>query len=194
MAANADFTNVGCVIYGYNNPYSDREIKNIRFDAFRNRATWCVLAVTLCDSPVFFMPDRISYGLPDNWGAASVSYALLEGLAGVKDTGISFDKVFLAPRWEAANVTEVEATVKYEASGGYVSYKYSRNGNILHVLATGNGNTFNTDLLIPKNAQMKSVTVNGETQPFTIRKVEEAAYCCFCIDGIGVKEIVLTLA
>ena len=191
--ANADFTNVGCVIYGYNNPYPDKAINNIRFDAFRNRATWGVLAVTLCDSPVFFMPDKVSFGIPDNWGAAAVLYALVEGLAGVKDTGVSFDNVFFAPRWDAADITEVEATIKYEASGGYVSYKYSKTANSLKVLMTGNGKIFNTELLLPKNVQVKKVTVNDISQPFTIRKVEESSYCCFCLNGIGVKEIIISL-
>jgi hypothetical protein len=191
--ANADFTNVGCVIYGYNNPNPDKTIKNIRFDAFRNSSTWCVLAVTLSDSPVFFMPDRVSFGIPDGWGAAACTYALVEGLAGVKDAGIAFEKVTFAPRWEAAGVNEVEATVKYEASGGYVSYKYRKNENTLNILVTGNGKTFNTELLLPENGQVKSVTVNGAQQPFTLRKVEQSVYCCFSLDGIGVNDIEMVL-
>lgn len=188
---NADFTNVGCVVYGYNNPNPDREIKNIRFDSFKNRSTWGILAVTLCDSRVFFMPITVSFGIPDGWGAAAVTYALIEGLAGVKDAGVSFDKVRFAPRWEAAGLNEVEATVKYEASGGYVSYKYSRDGDVFNILVTGNGTSFQTELLLPKNTQVKSVTVNGASQPFTIRQVEESAYCCFTLDGIGVKDIIV---
>ena len=191
--ANGNFTNVGCAVYGYNNPNPDKEITNIRFDSFKNGAAWGVLAVTLCDSPVFFMPDTVSFGIPDNWGAGAVTYALLEGLAGVKDTGVSFDKVLFAPRWEAAGVAEVEATVKYEASDGYVSYKYEKRGKILNVLITGNGKTFDTELLLPEDALVKTVTVNEATQPFTIRKVENSSYCCFSIDGIGVKDIKIIL-
>ena len=211
--ANGNFTNIGCVVYGYNNPYPDREIKSLRFNSpggderSRNeieallkvqasrearqssRSAWGVLAVTLCDSPVFFMPDTVSFGIPDNWGAAAVAYALLEGLVGVKDTGVSFDKAHLAPRWEAAGVSDVEATVKYEASGGYLSYKYSKTGNDFNILFTGNGKTFDVEILLPKNASVKSVTMNDSPQSFRIRKTEESAYCCFTLDGIGVKDI-----
>lgn len=192
--ANADFTNVGCVVYGYNNPHPDKEIKNIRFDSFKNRATWGVLAITLCDSPVFFMPGTVSFGIPDGWGAAAVFYALVEGLAGVKDAGVSFDKVSFTPRWEAAGITDVEATVKYEASGGYVSYKYNKNGNTLHILVTGNGQSFQTAILLPQNARVQTVTANEITQPYTIRQVEESSYCCFTLEGFGVKDIRITLS
>ena len=191
--ANGNFTNVGCAVYGYNNPNPDKEITNIRFDSFKNAAAWGVLAITLCDSPVFFMPDTVSFGIPDDWGAAAVTYALLEGLAGVKDTGVSFDKVRFAPRWEAAGVAEVNATIKYEASSGYVSYKYEKREKILNMLITGNGKTFDTELLLPEDALVKTVTVNGETQPFTIHQVEESTYCCFGLDGIGVKDVTVIL-
>ena len=45
-------------------------------------------------------------------------------LAGVKDAGVAFDRVLLAPRWAASDVNEVNTTIKYEASGGYLSYSY----------------------------------------------------------------------
>jgi len=135
------------------------------------------------------MPSAVSFGIPDNWGAAAVVYALVEGLAGVKDAGVAFDRVRLSPRWEAAHVDHAEATIKYEASGGYVSYQYRKDGNALHLLLTGNGSSFELALLLPENVSVKSVSVNGEACGFTTRKVENSAYCCFTLDGLGVKEI-----
>ena len=51
-----------------------------------------ILGVTLSDAPVFLPPrNDLSTGMPNNWGAAALVYALIGGLAGVKDTGIAFD-------------------------------------------------------------------------------------------------------
>lgn len=191
---NDTFTNVGCMVYGYDNPNPDKEIKNIRFETLKNGSMWGVLGITLCDSPVFFMPGTVSFGIPDNWGAGAVTYALLEGLAGVKDKGISYDKVLFAPRWNAAGVTEADATVKYESSGGYVSYKYKTDHNGINILVTGNGDTMQAEILLPNGATAKSVTVNGKQQPFSTKQIEKSAYCCFDIKAPGVKDIRINLA
>ena len=192
--ANEHFGNVGSIVYGYNNPNPDKEIKSIHFESFKNGSTWGILGVTLCDSPVFFMPDTVSFGIPDNWGAGAVTYALIEGLAGVKDAGISFNKVRFAPRWEAAGIDEVDATVKYESSCGYVSYKYGKRGKNINILLTGNGEAIDAEILLPGSNPVKSVTVNSVPQQFTIKMVEKSAYCCFAIEGISVKDIQITLA
>jgi hypothetical protein len=191
--ANNYFTNVGCVVYGYDNPHPEKEIKNIRFESFRNGVTWGVLGVTLCDAPVFFMPETVSFGIPDKWGAAAVVYALVEGLAGVKDVGVAFDKVRFAPRWESAGVAEAQATIKYEASGGYVGYTYRKEGKNLLLRLTGSGSTFDVELLLPEKSMVKKVSVNGADQPFKTRKVEKSAYCCFTLEGVGVREMIVAL-
>jgi len=187
--ATQNFNNVGCVVYGYDNPSPEKKIKNIRFDAFHNGILWGVLGVTLCDTPVFFTPNPVSHGIPDKWGAGAVVYGLVEGLAGVKDAGVAFDKVRLTPRWEAAGVDEVSATIKYEASGGYVGYTYRKEGKTLALQLTGNAAHYDVELLLPEKAAAKSVSVNGAAHPFVMRKVEQSAYCCFTLEGVGVWDI-----
>ena len=54
----------------------------------------------------------------------------------------------------------------------------------------GNGASFDIALLLPENASVKSVTVNGAACDFTVRKIENSAYCHFAPGGLGVKEIV----
>ena len=65
-----------------------------------------------------------SFGGPDNWAAANAMAALVEGLAGVKNEGLAYEKVTLSPRWVSAGVDTVDVTVKYAASEGYIAYKY----------------------------------------------------------------------
>jgi len=191
--ATPNFNNVGCVVYGFDNPSPGKEIKSIRFDAFRNGIDWGVLGVTLCDAPVFFMPNPVSHGIPDKWGAAAVVYGLVEGLAGVKDAGVAFDSVRFTPRWESAGVDEVSATIKYEASGGYVGYTYRKQGKTLLLQLTGNASFFDVELLLPEKAAAKSVSVNGFAHPFAMRKVEQSAYCCFTLENVGVWDIAVEI-
>jgi len=118
-----------------------------------------------------------------------VVYGLVEGLAGVKDAGVAFDRARVTPRWEAAGVDEVFATIKYEASGGYAAYTYRKEGKTLSLQLTGNGSAFDVEVLLPEKAKAQGVRVNGAAHPFATRKVEQSAYCCFTLEGAGVWEI-----
>jgi hypothetical protein len=193
--ANAKFKNVGVYAYGLDNPHPDKEIAEVVLEASMNGSFWAVLAITLCDKPVFFMPSDVSYGIPDNWGAAAVVYALIEGLAGIKDSGVAFDRVTLAPRWEAAGVREATATAKYEASGGYLRYRYRHEPRRKRVSIefTGNGSDFELQLPMPKGRRPKSVTVDGQEAPFETRKVERSLYVCFAVQGLGVHKVEMRL-
>jgi hypothetical protein len=85
-------------------PHPDLEIASLEFNSLSARSRWLILAVTLTDAPVFFVPyDDLSTGIPDGWNG-SVLYALFEGLAGIKDKGAAFSKTALTPRWLSAKV------------------------------------------------------------------------------------------
>ena len=45
-----------------------------------------------CLRPKHTSKEDLSFGIPDRWSAAAVTYSLLEGLAGVKDTATMFEK------------------------------------------------------------------------------------------------------
>jgi len=194
--ANAEFKNVGVYAYGLDNPHPEKPIAEIVLDASRNGSFWAVLAVTLCDKPVFFMLGDVSYGIPDNWGAGAVAYALIEGLAGIKDTGVAFDRAALAPRWEAAGVRRAEATVKYEASGGYLRYRYRHDPRRRRIVLefTGSGTATDVAVLLPKGRAVKAATLDGREAPVTSRKVEGSAYACIEVAGLGVHRLEVALA
>jgi len=177
--------------YGMNNPHPDKQISKIRFERARTRQFWNILGVTLCDKEVFFMPSIVSHGIPDNWGAAAVVYALVEGLAGIKDTGVAYDEVLLSPRWEAAGVKKVKTTAKYEASGGYLSYDYQYHpgNNELNINYTGNGGKYRIRILMPENKQPSAVTLNATPLHFNISRVENSVYLSFDHEGTGIYKL-----
>lgn len=187
---------VAFYVYGFDNPFPDKTLDRIEFVGAKQPQRWQVLAVTLSDHPVFFMPDKISHGIPDNWGAAAVVYALVEGLAGIKDTGVAFDKALLSPRWEAAGVAEVAVTAKYEASGGYLSYRYgvSPDRKRLELTFTGSGPHTQVEVLLPADKGLAGASLNDKVVRPTVKKVENSTYAVLPVDGLGTHRLVLELA
>jgi hypothetical protein len=183
---------VGFCVYGLNNPHPERTIEAIEFEAAKTEGEWYVVGVTASDAEVYFDPGIASYGIPDNWGAAAVVYALIEGLAGIRDTGVAFDRALLAPRWSAAGVREITATAKYEASGGYVRYRYWREGNQLNLLFATSAAETRVEILLPGDFDLRTSRLNKREIVPEIRVVEESRYACFEIDANGIQEIELT--
>jgi hypothetical protein len=193
--ANPVCPNVGVFVYGLNNPHPDKPIKTLRLEGTKTNTKWMVLGITLCDAPVFFMPSPLSVGIPENWGAAAVFYALIEGLAGIKDIGVAFDTALLAPRWLASGTHEVTATAKYEASGGYLSYqcKFDPEQQRLWLTFTGNARETKLEILLPNSQPPAKTVLDGKAVDSVIKTVETSTYACLTVQGLGVHTIELTL-
>lgn len=185
--------NVSVGVYGFNNPHPDKVISEIIFDVAKDGTKWMILGVTLSDHEVFFKPSMVSDGIPDNWGAAAVTYALVEGLAGIKDQGNAFNKVLLSPRWEAANENKVNATIKYEASKGYVSYRYLKTESEIQLVFTGTQEQTDLQILMPKNKQVTSVFINEKATKYQELKIESSNYIRLNIKGKGVYKMIIKL-
>ncbi len=191
---NDVFPNVGCYVYGWDNPHPDRSIEKVVLRASRDGSFWPVMGMTLCDAPVWFDPGDLSFGIPDNWGAAAVGYAVIEGLAGVKDTGVAFDRALVSPRWTAAGVGNASVTVKYRASGGYVSYDYAADpeAGTAAVTVTGNAEEMQFRWLLPDGCEPTAVCVDGEPADFGVEEVEGSSYVCLEINGLGAHTVQIT--
>jgi hypothetical protein len=186
---------VGVYATGFNNPHPEREIASLEFEAGIGNSKWMVLATTLSDAPMFFAPyDDLSSGIPDGWSAA-VIYALVEGLAGVKDTGVAFSHTLLAPRWEAADVHTAEVTIRYPASSGYCSYRYDRRlaPDRVSLDFTGSGEDFALEVLLPKNRQVRVARLDGQPAEVSIKTVEQSRYAVLGIMRRGVHRVELEL-
>jgi len=191
---NGAFTNVGVVAYGWQNPRPDRPIAAIEMNAPKQSGILLVLAVTLSSGPVYFEPSPISYGIPDNWGAAAVLYALIEGLAGVVDRGLCFDVAQLSPRWPAAGAESASVTVKYPESAGYAAYRYRHDGAArrIELVVTGSGELFQCHVLLPAGATgARRVTCGGQTVPFRNGRTEGSGYVDFELRPKGAARVTI---
>jgi hypothetical protein len=191
--ANARSIDVGIGIYVMKNKFEDKEIESLEFETIKTKSKWIIAAITLADNDPELFKTELSYGIPNTWAAGAVAFALIEGLGGVKDAGLAYDKVKLSPRWAASGENEVSMTAKYEASGGYVSYKFSQNSDSIFVEFTGNAAETEIELLIPEGRKATSVLINGKTQEITIKTVEQSSYILARIAGVGVHSISVSM-
>jgi len=185
---------LGLTAWGWDNPHPDKKIAHLNLRAAHNGGYWYVLGISLCDAEVYFRPGISSFGIPDCWGAAAVMYALMEGLAGIKDTGVAFDNALVAPRWPAAGVPRATACAKYPASGGYVRYRYREKDGAIDLHVTGSAETLGVEVLLPEGADVEEVTVDDESVPFETRAVEASRYAVFSVSGVGVRRARVDLA
>jgi hypothetical protein len=194
---NPAFSNVGVVAYGWDNPHPDRQIEGIELREPRTGGTLLVVAMTLSDAPVWFERPITSYGIPDNWGAAAVVYALIEGLAGVVDRGVAYDEALVAPRWPAADRRAAAVAVAYAESGGYVAYRYRHDPEQkrIELELAGSGDRLHCHVLLPQGTERaEAVTCDGGAVPFEDVRVEGSAYADFALDGGPARRVAVTYA
>jgi len=159
---------VTLTLAGFSNPHPERSVRALEFEATRDGALWFILGASVSDQAGVLPASPISYGIPDNWGAAAVIYALVEGLAGVRDTGRAFDRAVIQPQWLTAGVNEAYVCIHYPASDGYVAYRYHQDAatGTTQLTVTGSGHDWTVNL----NGQTHQVkggvaTVMMETKP-----------------------------
>ncbi len=186
---------VGMYLWGFNNPHPDKLVKNLQLVNENENTKWMIAGITTSDKPVYFDPGIVSYGIPDNWADAAVVYALVEGLVGSKDAGVAYNKAILAPRWQAAGINEAKATIKYEASGGYLSYQYNYDEKNLQMKLLYTGNSLDTKvrLLIPQSKSVVTISMDGNPVSFQNELVESTKYAVFEVNKPGVHTIICKL-
>ena len=175
------------------NNFPEKEIAFLEFETVKNKSKWIVAGITLADNnPELFKTD-LSFGIPNTWAAGAVAFALIEGLGGVKDAGIAYDRVKLSPRWTASNEKTVNMTAKYEASGRYVSYKFANEQDSINFEFTGNAAVTELELLLPEGKKALAFSVNGAEKPILIKSVEKSEYVVTTLTGVGVYKIEVKL-
>ncbi len=176
---NKKFGNVGVYVVGFENRHPEKTIASLQFESMDTSAKWMVLAVTLSNAPVFLPPwTDVSTGMPNNWGAAALVFALLEGLCGVKDTGVAFDRAGLAPRWIAAGTNHAQVSVRYPASRGYVSYKYVYHPETKKISLefTGSAQEMDLRILLPEGTTVKRALMDEKEVKFQPAIVRSSHY------------------
>lgn len=167
---NPAFSNVVVAAAGFDHPHRDKDVTRIVLEASADGAFWGVLGATISDQEVFFDPGPISSGAPDNWAAAAVMYALIEGLVGVVDEGGAFATAEVRPAWYWAGKDVVEACVHYPESNGYVAYRFEHRRDVraIRVTLTGSGEEARVRIPVPGGKRPTAVRLDGKSLAFEV--------------------------
>jgi hypothetical protein len=179
--------NVGVWIASFEPRKSDTVIASLELESMETGSKWFVIGITLSNMPPFLPPwSDVSGGMPNNWGAGCVTAALLEGLAGIEDTGAGFRKARVSPRWLAAGASEVQVSVRYPASRGYVLYHYRQDGKTITLDYASCADKTTLRLPLPAGSRVKSGLVNGKSVDLRTETIEEIGYAIAELEGRGV--------
>jgi len=175
------------------NPVPDKMIEKLIFHAPVEGGIYVILGITLADRSFYIKPGIESFGGPDNWAAANGMAALVEGLAGVKNEGLAFEKVVLAPRWISAGVDSAQVTVRLAASEGYVSYRYHHDPGAkqIHMILTGSGQSVRNHVLLPAGSMVTAVMANGKPVGFKVSGIENSKYADFTLPLPEIQEVTI---
>jgi hypothetical protein len=92
-------------------------------------------------------------------------------------------------------VKKAAATVKYEASGGYLRYRYSHSlsRKRLTLEFAGNGSETELAILLPKGARPKAARLDGRSVPAATHRVEGSLYACLSVRGVAAHKVEVIL-
>ena len=186
---------VGLSWCAVNNPHRDRKIVSIRIGAPEDDGIYTVLGLTLSDRAHYIAPNPVSFGGPDDWAAATAMAAMIEGLAGVKDSPLSqaFSHPVVAPRWDLSASRAIGVTVRYPASQGYVAYQFGNDLGAREIVATvtsGSGGPIEGHFLLPSGiSEVKSVDLDGEDTAYRVTRIWSSYYVDVVIPPPGARTL-----
>jgi hypothetical protein len=187
--------NVGVWISSFEPHKSEVPIASLELESMETGSKWLVIGITLSNMPPFLPPwNDVSTGMPNNWGAGCVTAALLEGLAGVEDTGAGFRSARVSPRWLAAGTKEVEVSVRYPASRGYVHYHYREEGATITLDYTSCADKATLRVPLPMERRVDKALLNGKEVHYRGELVEKTGYAVVEVEGRGAHRLQLELA
>jgi len=191
--SNSRSTEVGLCTWAWRNPHPTKVLKELLLEPAAESsspiAAWIVFGITTADRWYPFDDSPVSYGIPDNWAAAAVMYALIEGLAGIVDLGTKLDDVDISPKWSFTGDESAEVCVCYPQSGGYVAYHWRRQDDTVHLTLCGSGNgaTLRVPLL-----ESETVFMDGNEYPDpVIQTIGDTQYIEVCVPLRGVVELII---
>jgi hypothetical protein len=108
-------------------------------------------------------PDTLA---ADGWGSSAMLGALMEGAAGIVDTGFAFLATKISPRWASSKVRQAFVVARYPASSAYVAYRWQYDPNRLTLQTTGTATFATITIPIPDAVpDGATLSIDGVVQP-----------------------------
>lgn len=120
----------------------------------------------------------------DGWGAAAMLGALMEGAAGVLDSGTAYQSVKLTPRWQASGVHTAYVVARYPASQGYVAYDWLWHDQQITLTTTGSGKNIAMTIPLPETVTHATVIFDGQPLPKAFIWIKNRPYVFIKTTGL----------
>lgn len=132
------------------------------------------------DGTAYFLyyPDSTPQpeGGPSAWGAAAFISAVDEGLAGIIDDGVNYDKISFSPRFPVTYYTELRYLTGYEATKTLVDVRYIRKDQGMRYDIYSPAKEISAHILLPKGKHCSTLLINGHETAFETETVGESVY------------------
>ncbi len=188
---------VGLSWCAIDNPFPQKKISKIVFHAPESDGIYTLFGLSLADQKHQVPVPEPSYGGPDNWSAALIMAALVEGLAGINDgpNTQAFSAPVLAPRWVETRSDSAEVHIKYPSSNAYLAYRFRhvRERKEYQLQVSASGDQVHYHLLLPAGLNaLRELRVDGKVVSPKLVKIENSTYVDLSSKNTGqVQEVVL---
>ena len=192
----------GEYVNGAISPFTAGELAKGAFANGREEYGWDVISRWIGkvakDKAIYFLYDRNTGGPisvnsgPSAWGAAALMNAVDEGLAGVVNAGVGYDRLEFSPRWPVTHYRELRYLTGVEFTGKYVDVRWILVDKGMRYSVRSPAKAIKAHMLLPKGRHCKRLLVNGKDTMFAETKVDGSLYvdCDTVAGGVVDFEII----
>lgn len=120
-------------------------------------------------------------GGPSGWGAAAVLSAIEEGLFGIVDNGVCFDKMSFSPSVAVTDYNEIKYITGYKVSHTFIEMYYIREQNCETYTLYCPSDEINCHILVSNGFIPQAIFVNGKNIAFNTVHSGNSTYVDFDI-------------
>lgn len=113
---------------------------------------------------------------PSAWGAAALVSAVDEGLAGINDAGVKYDKIYFAPKFPVTHYKELRYITGYELSKAMVDVRFIITDKGMRYDIYSPAKEISAHILLPKGKACKKLLLNSKAVDFTLEKIGDSTY------------------
>lgn len=174
----------GQYVNGALSPFTAGELAKAAFNNGYEEYGWDIIQrfmkLVERDGTAYFLyyPDSTPQpeGGPSAWGSAAFISAVDEGLAGIVDDGINYDKISFSPRFPVTYYNELRYLTGYEATQTLVDIRYILKDKGMRYDVYSPAKEISAHILLPKDKNCSKLLVNGNETVFATKTVGESIY------------------
>lgn len=174
----------GNYVNGAISPFTAGELAKAAFNNGYEDYGWDIIqrfmGMVERDGDVFFLywPDGTPQpeGGPSAWGSAALLSAVDEGLAGITDMGVRYDKMGFAPKFPVTDYKELRYFTGYEKTNTVVDVRLIITNEGMRYDVYAPSREIDAHIMLPKGKSCSRLIINGEEHPFETSCISEYGY------------------